>query len=220
MKHFFSENKYFLIPYLLFFIGFATAIIFTDKASLHLWLNGFHTPLLDVFFKYITKVGEWIPYLVVAVLLFYKLGTSIFVLIGQLASGLVTQILKYFINAPRPKLFFAENFSLDVLPMVNGVHLHSNYSFPSGHTTAIFALFISIALLTKNKMLKCLYLILAVLSAYSRIYLSQHFPIDVLIGSFIGVSVVSALWIWRSPKRPAWADLSVQQLLRNHKKAL
>jgi undecaprenyl-diphosphatase len=41
--------------------------------------------------------------------------------------------------------------------------------------------------------------ILAVLAAYSRVYLSQHFPTDVLAGMCIGIlSAILALLIYRS----------------------
>jgi membrane-associated phospholipid phosphatase len=60
-------------------------------------------------------------------------------------------------------------------------------SFPSGHTTSVFALATMLALLEKNKRTNVVYLLVAVAVGYSRIYLGQHFLNDVLMGSTIGM---------------------------------
>lgn len=59
-------------------------------------------------------------------------------------------------------------------------------SFPSGHATSAFAVFTCLALLTKNSYLKIIFFIIAVIAAFSRTYLSQHWLVDVTIGSLIG----------------------------------
>lgn len=46
----------------------------------------------------------------------------------------------------------------------------------------------------KNRWLKVLFLIIAMLVGYSRMYLSQHFMIDITFGSLIGV--ISAIIIY------------------------
>ncbi len=73
------------------------------------------------------------------------------------------------------------------LHFVEGVELHKMMSFPSGHTTSIFALMTFFAIITKNKNWSVVYLLIACLGAYSRMYLSQHFLEDLLAGSFIGL---------------------------------
>ena len=218
MKRILSENSYFIVPYLLFALLFGIAILCTGKGELHLWLNSVHTPTLDFIFKYITLTGEWIPYVVAVALLFYKTGNGIFVLLGQLSAGLVTQIIKHIVDAPRPKLFFAEHYPDFVLPLVDGVRLHSSHSFPSGHTTAIFALFFSLAVITKNKPLKFIYLLLAIFCSYSRIYLFQHFPCDVWAGSMIAVITVALLALWSFPLRKTWSDKPITKLRKKQEK--
>ena len=199
----------FWIPYGLFIIGLFLLIVLNEKADLHLWLNSWHSPFGDVFFRYATMLGEWIPFVVCAGLLFYKFRAALLVLSSQIAAGLVVQILKRIFNAPRPKRFFAEHFPDIELPQVLGVHMHSSLSFPSGHSAAAFAFFFSLVLLTKNKALQFLYALLGILVGYSRIYLSQHFANDVLVGSIIGVlmTLVCVYFIDRKPQK--WYDYSL-----------
>ncbi|NDV47409.1 phosphatase PAP2 family protein [Paludibacter sp. 221] len=199
----------FWIPYGVFVVALAVMLILNEKAELHLWLNSVHTPFMDVFFRIITEVGSWVPFVVGAGLLFYKYRAALLVLGAQIAAGVVAQILKRIFDMPRPKSFFAEHFPDITLQQVLDVRMHSAHSFPSGHTTSAFALFLSLAFLTKRKELHFLYVLLAMLTGYSRIYLSQHFASDVLAGSVIGV-VMTIVTLYIIDKKPrSWYDRSL-----------
>ena len=102
-----------------------------------------------------------------------------------------------------------------VLPQVEGVHLHHYHSFPSGHTTAAFALFMTLCLLTDKKPLHFIYFILAALGGYSRIYLSQHFAIDVFAGSIIGVTGALLAGYLVNKIQANWANQSLRTLFKN-----
>ncbi|RYD68900.1 MAG: phosphatase PAP2 family protein [Sphingobacteriales bacterium] len=67
-------------------------------------------------------------------------------------------------------------------------------SFPSGHTASAFCLFTLLALFVANKKYGLFFLLMALLVAYSRIYLSQHNFIDTYVGAWIGI--LSALVIY------------------------
>ena len=67
----------------------------------------------------------------------------------------------------------------------------TNSSFPSGHATASFAGF---AILTAYiKKLKYLWLFLAILIMFSRLYLGLHYLSDVIAGSIIGYGISSVI---------------------------
>lgn len=192
MKELIRKNLWFIIPFVIIWVLAVIAQLLIDKGTLHLALNGCHTPFLDFFFRYYTEVGGWIPAAMIGVLLLFvtvKSGTLLAVNLG--VATLITTILKQIFRMPRPKLYF-ENWE-SVLQTVDGVRLHSTLSFPSGHTTACFALFFTLALLTKRPWLKVLCFIAACLGAYSRIYLSQHFLEDVIAGSLIATVCVVCL---------------------------
>ncbi len=214
MKTFIRQNAFFLLPYSILFIGFAVLIACTDKAQLHLQLNSFHNDFWDPFFKYVTKSGEVLPYIIAIALLFHKVGYGLFLLLGQLGAGLCTQILKHIFNEPRPRLYFAEHLPDVSLPLVDGVTVRNHFSFPSGHTTAMFALFFSLCIITKNKWAKFFFLICACLGGFSRIYLSQHFAIDVLWGSIIGTLGICAFYYSKFPLEKSWSNRPIQSFFK------
>ena len=111
---------------------------------------------------------------------------ALLVLVAYLSSGLATQVLKNLINAPRPQIYFEASQYLFDSDNFSEIYSGSN-SFPSGHTTSAFALATVFAVYFKRKYLSVLLLAAAALVGYSRIYLAQHFPADVLGGAFTGI---------------------------------
>jgi len=213
MKIKIKDYPAFLIPYVLFVLGAGWALLSVDKANLHLWLNSYHSPFLNEFFKYYTEVGASIPYVLVFFLLFNKYRTAIFVLAAVSVTALIVQIIKHALNFPRPLKFFEQNFPDVQLPLVPGVRVFTNHSFPSGHSAAAFALFFSFALLTKNRYLQFLCFVGALLVGYSRIYLSQHFLSDVFAGSLVAVVVTLLIKMYMDTFNWKWADGSLRDVL-------
>jgi membrane-associated phospholipid phosphatase len=72
------------------------------------------------------------------------------------------------------------------LKEVRDLELLGFNSFPSGHALSAFALFFCLLFVSRSHFLKILFFILALLAAYSRVYLSQHWLIDIYVGSIIG----------------------------------
>ena len=181
-----KANKALLISFAIVWLCLLVFDCIYPKAQTHLMLNGCHTPVLDTFFKYATKLGEgFAVYLGVALLIFSR-RNGLLVLLGQGLTCLITQALKYAFAHPRPATYFKE-MGIDLPATVDGVKLHTAFnSFPSGHTSAAFALFTCLALMTPRK-LAPLWMTAAWVVAYSRIYLSQHFLEDILLGSLIGM---------------------------------
>ena len=61
----------------------------------------------------------------------------------------------------------------------------TDYSFPSGHTSAAFAATVAV-LLGRHKRVGTVMLVLALVLAFSRLYLYVHYLTDVLCGMIIG----------------------------------
>lgn len=146
------------------------------------FLESIHSPILDKVMIFITSLGNGgIFWIALGLIIFFqknkdskKKALSIFLsLIIFSIVGLL--ILKPLIGRPRP--FMVEAFDLLIKePM--------GYSFPSGHTGSSFAAAFTIYYYNKNKGI--LALILAALIGFSRMYLSVHYPTDVLAGLILG----------------------------------
>lgn len=238
MSDFLRRNKLFLALCLTFLVTLGGALLYFQKGEMHLWLNPQHTPVLDAFMRSYTLVGEWIPYIVVALLLFYKAGWSVFLLADVALSGLIGQGLKYLFDTDRPLRWFADNMPEVQLQLVDGVTMSKWYSFPSGHTTTFFALFFTLAIILSELshhsnpsdpsassrlshsplwitlgIILCF--LLAVLGGYSRIYLSQHFAEDIFGGALLGTLTTILLWWgmsrWRNTPFWNWNPLSLRR---------
>lgn len=207
MKEIIKSNVPFLLPTFLFWLLLFVAVYCFDKADLHLQINAFHSMFFDKFFKLYTEVGGWFPFVVAVGLLFYRFGAAVLIVASQLAATIPVQVLKRTIDADRPKLFF-EKIAVD-LPQVEGVDLHNTHSFPSGHTAAAFALFFCLSVLASRPLYKILFFILSLLVAFSRVYLSQHFTLDVVVGSIIGVLASMLYYYYHKKMNVSWFKKSL-----------
>ena len=71
-----------------------------------------------------------------------------------------------------------------------------NNSLPSGHTVTAFAIATFLVLIYPKRNIWLPLLLVAWLIAYSRIYLTHHFPIDVWVGSVIGtLGTLLVFWL-------------------------
>lgn len=213
------KNYLFFSFYLLFLIYGLYDIIFNKLETTFLFFNRNNSPILDKFFYYITYIGDGIIYLIVLIpLLIIRIRYAIYGLISYIISGLIAQILKRIFNTPRPKLLLQ-----DVnLYFVNGVDVYSNYSFPSGHAVSAFSLLLLLSIITPRKFLGVFFFLVALFTALSRVYLAQHFFIDVYLGSLIGVIITIIVVIkfdeFTFEKNIEWANKSLIELISKKNK--
>lgn len=146
-----QNNGPFLSAFALIWFVFLLIALEYSKANAHYLLNSFHAPFLDVFFKYFTYIGGGFPvYLGIAWVLFNK-RQGLYILLTQGVTAIFTQIAKYSFAHPRPLTYFRE-IGLPLPPTVDGVQVWDAYhSFPSGHTSATFALCACLAAITPPK---------------------------------------------------------------------
>jgi membrane-associated phospholipid phosphatase len=198
IKPLFKENILFFTGYLLLLI-FALFVLFANsKAAGFVLLNPYHTPFLDFAFQGITLLGDGLFSIAfcVVLLLVRKRYVSLLVFISYASSGIAAQVLKYFISEPRPAIFLEHS---NYPYFIENVTLHNYHSFPSGHTATIFALISIVAFVSQNKLSAVPLLIIGALVGYSRMYLGQHFMVDVTIGSLTGILFALISWILLYP---------------------
>ena len=192
----------FLVPTIMLALVLGIALLIIPKAELHLALCQPHTTGLDTIIPIITNLVDWLPYLCVILLLFYRVGWATFLASNLLLSTIIVQPIKHIVCAPRPLTWFAENMPDVTLPLVEGVRMNHWLSFPSGHTTTFFVLFYSLSIIlcaenvTGKMILSFLCFLCASFGAYTRIYLNQHFALDIFAGFLIAVFSTLSLYFF------------------------
>ncbi|MGZ3921478.1 MAG: phosphatase PAP2 family protein, partial [Bacteroidia bacterium] len=189
MKHFFKNNWYIL---LLYFACIAVSLGFLlsyGKVQIHVYINQLvGNPILDNFFYFITYLGDGavMPILLIFVLI-YNIRLGIYTTISFTFAAIVTNFLKYqfFNNVDRPFHVFKWTIH-QPLKFVDVGDIHIHNSFPSGHATQAFAIFMCLSFFSKRPEIKILFLVVALAAAFSRVHLSQHWLVDITAGSLIG----------------------------------
>jgi len=199
-----KKHRAYFALYFPFLILIGYVVFVYSKASIHIYFNQFHTPFFDQFFKYLTYLGDgWaIAFVAVFYLLFVSIRQGFLIGFSTLFASAITQLFKHYIfgGTLRPGPYF-KDVEPYALHLVEGVDLHIAYSLPSGHTTAAFALTVSIAFIYNTRRLDTAMFILGALIGWSRVYLSQHFLEDVFMGSIVGVLGTIVIYsILYSPK--------------------
>ena len=171
-------------------------LLFIEKEFLNLWLNQYHNSFLDAFFKYVTYLGDaWLllPLFIFALRRNYFLSLVLFVS-TVFESLLVQVVLKngFFSDIVRPIKYISQS---ELLHRVEGVTVHSLHSFPSGHAQTAFLIFTFLALFCKRRAMAYVLIFVAALVSLSRVYLLQHFFVDIWVGSLIGYGFLIGIYL-------------------------
>lgn len=148
---------------------------------------------LDYFLGAISWLGDVaIPWFVLAIVLLFfkktrKLGFLIALSVG-IASLINTVILKDVFQRLRPYNYEWTNGFVfnDEFYRPPFLHIPKSWSFPSGHTASAIAPAFVIWYYKKYKF-GIPAMIFALLTAFSRIYVHDHYPTDVLFGIVTGI---------------------------------
>jgi membrane-associated phospholipid phosphatase len=156
------------------------------KTEYFLIVNPVHNEFLDGFFKTITYLGDgWFSIIIgLMLLLTGKKPLGSMILAGYALSGLLAQTLKRFVSMPRPRAIIPDSAYRH---FISDYTLNAWNSFPSGHTASVFTLTALLAWNGSVPARKFTLAVAAILTGYSRIYLGQHFPDDVLSGALLGL---------------------------------
>lgn len=146
--------------------------------------KNFKCSFLDFVFPKITALGDggiiWIILGIVFLCLKKYRKTGIGIMFALVLGVIIGNLfLKNIVTRIRP------------FDLVEGINLLINapkdFSFPSGHTLSSISS--ATVIFMNNKKIGIYFLILAVLIAFSRLYLYVHFPSDVIGGAVLGVII-------------------------------
>lgn len=212
-----TYSPFFSLLILFLLLGFASLYLF-GKIDTFLFLNGLRVTWLNYFFILCTFLGDGIFVVLLGLfIIFYfkKKQLGIQVIVSYAVSGIIAQLIKDKINAPRPASVFNNG---EIYYFVEGLELAKQYGFPSGHTTSAFALATTIILVTRTKKYQVPLFFFACIIGFSRIYLAQHFLIDVLCGAMLG-TICSILIYWlllgNKGRKDIWASIKGQSEIQS-----
>lgn len=169
--------------------------------ELFLTINAHAGSGLDYLLGWPSYLGEFYFFLPITFLLlliwdpknawqnFIKITICVFI------AGALNSILKELFDRPRPWSFYYQAIDQGLVNVTYLFAMDTAESFPSGHTTAVFALAAAMHQLYGKKVL-WVYLFAAWIGV-SRVFCGAHFPIDVLAGVAVGIIITQAtFWLF------------------------
>lgn len=149
---------------------------------------------LNILMPLITQLGNGFVTLLISSLSFYLIyrltGVKEIMVMKKIVEvavlgSIVVQIIKNYFDRERPARKIED---IQIL----GPKLQFS-SFPSGHTMSAFAL--AVILSERYPFLSLFLYLIAFLVGISRIYVGAHYPLDVLVGCFLGIICAKAVLI-------------------------
>ncbi len=154
-----------------------------------LWLQDFRLSINDALTPFVNQLSFFaISYIVLLPVFVYwclDKKKGLFILFAWKFSQTINAILKLTACIYRPWIKDAR-----ILPANNAIVTATGYSFPSGHTMMCTPIYGGLAVITKNKALRRVWIALILLTMLSRNYLGVHTPQDVLVGFVFGVLAI------------------------------
>lgn len=176
-------------------------------------LSGNHTPFLDGTMWMTSEMMMWLP--LYAALLYTTLkdhkkealpvivfASLTILLCDQISSGLLKPLVARLRPSHDPTM-------ADLLTFVKGFKA-GMYGFPSSHAANCMGLALFFTLLYKNKLTGACLFAWATICAYSRMYLGVHYPMDIAVGTLIGLaSGYGCHRLLTAQKTGVWAKLNI-----------
>lgn len=155
------------------------------------WFESIRTPVLDVVMQTVTRLGEETVFMLIAMLVFWCVDKrrGYYLLSVGFVGTLINQWLKIVFRVPRPWVL-DPNFQI----VDSAKEAATGYSFPSGHTQSAVGTLGGVARFTGNVWLRVICIILALLTAVSRMYLGVHTPADVGVSLIVAVVLIFVLY--------------------------
>lgn len=165
-------------------------------------------PFWDVIFKSVTYAGSFYALAIMFMIFYYGVNKkyAFSFLVGSIGACGANFALKHIINRPRP--WQASN-------LIEAKTVESGYSMPSGHSQTVASVASGACMYKKakrrdNVITIAVFSIIAILVAFSRLYLGHHYLTDVVCGLILGAVVTSvAIYIVQKIKWEEWIAVAM-----------
>ena len=172
-----------------------------DQNIISFFSQNVGNPTLDIIMQYVTESGEalWMMGFAILMLIIPKtrrIGITLMILI--VISTLLTGYIKCGVDRDRPDFEYeGAPFPVEISRDTYALFCEGGYdaSYPSGHAarSMIFAIILGYALSERFPRGAYLLFLYPVMISISRLYVLQHYPMDVIGGAVIGVLLAGVL---------------------------
>lgn len=174
--------------------------------TLFLFLNGYHAPLFDGIMVAISNKLTWVPLYIAVIYMVIKHWEreSIWIILAlvvciTIADQVSSGVIKHLVERPRPSHAAHLN---GLIHLVNG-YTGGKFGFVSSHAANAFGFALLSSLLFRQKSYIFVTFVWAILTAYSRIYLGVHYPLDIFGGIIVGIIAALLCFLAIKKLRPS-----------------
>jgi len=199
------RSRSFVLLTILFLI--LTAFVFYgvtdsfDQSIVSFFAQNVGNPTLDIIMQYITESGEvlWMLAFTIFMLIIPKtrrIGITLMILI--VLSTLLTGYIKCGVDRDRPDFEYeGAPFPVEISRDTYALFCEGGYdaSYPSGHAARAMIIGIILGYALSERFPRGAYLLFLypIMISISRIYVLQHFPMDVIGGAVIGIMLAGVM---------------------------
>jgi membrane-associated phospholipid phosphatase len=171
-------------------------VAFAADDAIQSWMTTHQLRAAKIIMRNVSRFGDWPTHIAIglvgagaAYLRGSKRWARIFaaMIVACALAGLVARVGKIATGRARP--------SVTTERVSHGPTFASKFNaFPSGHTAASTAFFVTLLLVRRR--IGAVLLVIPVLIACSRMYVAAHFLSDVVAGAIVGVAAALGVWFW------------------------
>lgn len=155
-------------------------------------LESVRNPVLNILMQAVTELGSATMFIAFGMLMFWCVDKrqGYYLLTVGLAGTFLNQFLKISCRVPRP---WVRDPSFTIVESARADA--TGYSFPSGHSQIAVGTYGGLAICRRERWMRIVGIVLAVLIPFSRMYLGVHTPADVSVGALCALVLAAALWV-------------------------